>query len=381
MLTFEQFGIVGLFNSFSYTVTVFFTALHATVNSRVAFLNSQYNEQAGYDFLRSTRKKVMIVGILMAVVWIIMTPLINMFFHTGYYVSLPFAPIILLGFITYANGAYLQGSFSFSAVAAIVVSEVIVKITAAWLLVSLGLREWAYLAIPISAVFAFALSGLIVWYKHKAIHSIKDYAFPRKFYVAAVIAGFASMAFLTFDLMLAKHFLSPRDAGQYALLSLIGKMVYFFGALPNLFLITLISRDVGKSIKPNRTYYMLLGATVSLLAGAYMGLVVLGHQILPLVFGSKVTAIFPYLNTYAAAISLLVISGSITSFHLVRKQYLFPIIAIAAAIFMCLGLAVFHENIYQFTHVILYTALVGLAVTASLHVLEARGFIKLKEGI
>lgn len=380
-LTFEQFALIALFNSFSYIVSVFFIALNATVNHRSAFLIAQYQERAGYDFLRSIRKKAYVVGAAMTALWIVAAPFINGFFHTGYNISLSFAPIILLGFITYANTGYLIGSFHFTAVAATLMTEVTTKLLVAWLLVGAGYPDWAFLSIPISAVIVFLLSVVMVRLKNQLPGPRKSYAFPRRFYTAAVVAGFASMAFLTFDVLLAKHFLSPRDAGQYALLALVGKMFYFFGVLPNMFLITLVSRDVGRGRSPNRTYYVLLSATVVFLVAAYTGLQIFGSYLLPLVFGAKAVAILPYLSTYAAAISLLVVSGSITSFHLAREQYLFPLVSIAVAAFMCIGLFLYHQNIHQFTQVILMAAIAGLAVIASLHVVEVSGILKLKKGL
>lgn len=380
-LQFEQFALIGLFNSFSYVVTVFFIALSSTVNYRSAYLIAQYHERAGYDFLQSIRKKAYLIGAALMILWIVMTPLINLFFHTGYNVSLPFAPIILLGFTTYANVGYLQGSFSFTAVAVTLLTEVVAKLTLAWLLVSTGFPDQAYLAIPLSAVIVFLLSVFMVTRKHATPDPHKTYAFPRRFYTAAVVAGFASMAFLTFDVLLAKHFLPVRDAGQYALLSLVGKMFYFCGVLPNVFLISLVSRDIGRGNNPNRTYSLILSATVFLLICAYIGLELFGRILLPFMFGAKAVAIFPYLSTYTAAISFLVVSGSITSYHLVREQYMFPLVSIAVAAFMCFGLFIHHRNIHDFTHVMLVASLTALTLIGMLHIVEAKGLLKLKKGL
>ena len=46
------------------------------------------------------------------------------------------------------------------------------------------------------------------------------------------------------EYMIPQHFL-PVEAGKYALLSLIGKMIYFFGSLVSVFIVAFVSRDVG----------------------------------------------------------------------------------------------------------------------------------------
>jgi len=45
------------------------------------------------------------------------------------------------------------------------------------------------------------------------------------------LASLATTSFLSMDVILAKHFLAPKEAGYYALLALAGKMIFFAGSL------------------------------------------------------------------------------------------------------------------------------------------------------
>ncbi len=377
-LSFEEFGLVTLINTMWYVALIPFNALNATVNHRSAYLIAQKNTQAGLDFLKATNRKNLLIALIFSVIWLITIPLIDNFFQINdFLVPLFFTPIILLGVIASANRGFLQGNFNFKSVAVIFILDALSKLIFAWIFVGFNLKYWVYVSIPLSVLVSFILA---VWFTKRKTTQTKssgDYKFPKKFFSAALITGFSSMAFLTFDVLLAKHFLSPTEAGQYALLSLVGKMVYFFGALPSALILTFVSNDEGSNRDPKKSFYKLFSLTIILSVGAFLVLGLLGQTIVPLLFGNKTDVILQYLTTYSAAITLYAISGSIISYHLARKQYLFPILAICMTIIMSLGIIFFHQTIYQFTHVIFYTSILTFALTGILHLLEVNKLINL----
>lgn len=381
VLTFEEFGLVALINTFWYLALIPFSAIYATLNYRTAYLTSKENKEASLRFLKITNKKILSVASIFTIGWLISTPLIDNFFQiSNYFIPLSFTPIIILGVITAANKGYLQGIFSFKNVAGIMVAEPAVKLFFAWFFVSSKLNSWVYLSIPISVIAAFLLS---IWFIPKGnIEKEKtNFTFPKRFFTASIVTGLASMAFLTFDLILAKHFLSSSEAGQYALLALIGKMVYFFGTLPSVFILTFVSRDLGKNINPNTSFYKLFIASVLLVLLAFILLGPLGKNFIPLVFGDKSRSILPYLTTYCAGIGLFAISGTLISFHLAKQQYLYPLVAISIAFIMSFSILLFHENITQITQVIFYTSLLSITVVGLLHILDANKILILDERI
>jgi len=65
----------------------------------------------------------------------------------------------------------------------------------------------------------------------------------------------AITAFLTFDMLLVKIFLSPTAAGEYALLSLVGKMIYFVGALFSQFITPMVSKEEGAGRDSEPVFY------------------------------------------------------------------------------------------------------------------------------
>ena len=74
------------------------------------------------------------------------------------------------------------------------------------------------------------------------------------FFRASLFTGLSSVLFLSLDIILVKHYLAPEAAGEYALLSLIGKMVFFLGSLPAVFLITFVGRNEGLGFESKRIF-------------------------------------------------------------------------------------------------------------------------------
>jgi O-antigen/teichoic acid export membrane protein len=134
------------------------------------------------------------------------------------------------------------------------------------------------------------------------------------------VAGISSTMFLTLDVLLAKHYLTPKAAGEYAFLSLAGKMVYFFGSMLSTFLFPFIGRDAGAKQDSTKTFNRLLLGAACMSTFIFIFIGPLGHFTLPILFGSKVASILPFLNSYALAITLFTISNVYLNYHIARHH-------------------------------------------------------------
>lgn len=373
VLTFQAYGLVAFINTMWYVMIIFLTALYVTVNQRSAYLIAQKGIQAGADFLNQTSKKILIITLIISGIWIAAIPLTNKFFQINdFLIPLLFTPVISLGAIVAANKGFLQGNFNFLSVAVIIILEALSKLIFAWFFVTANLHNWVYASIPLSVAVSFILAVFFTTRKIGFKKHSEKYSFPKRFFTATLITGFASMAFLTFDILLAKHYLTPAAAGQYALLSLVGKMVYFFGSLPSALIITFVSNDRGKEKNPLQSFNKLFSITIILTASAFILLGIFGQSIVPYLLGQKTIVILPYLMTYSVAIAFFVLSGSLISYHLAKEQYFFPLLAIIMAFLMSLGIVLSHKSIQDFTSVLLSISVLSFITVSLCHVLEVK---------
>lgn len=373
MVTFEEFGLITLINTFLYIALIPFTALQATINHHIAYITGKDKTKSKLNFFFSTKKNLTKIGLIALLLWIAFSPIINNIFHINeLLVPLSFSPVIIFGILIALNKGFLQGEFLFKFASLIIILEAVSKFMFAWIFINVNFHHWVYLSVPLSVSVAYFLSKLLTPRQKNNNQNLTDQSFPKKFFIASLISGISSMAFFTLDILLAKHFLPPTEAGQYAFLSLIGKMVYFFGILPSYLIISFVSNDEGNNRNPKITFYKLFSATFFLTVSVFIAVAPLGKILLPFIFGNKVFAILPYLYIYSAGIALLTLSTTIMTFHLARKQYLFPVVSIVMAVLMSLGIAFFHNNIYVITQVIFIISLFSLMTITLLHVFEQK---------
>src|SRR5258708_477383 len=128
----------------------------------------------------------------------------------------------------------MSAAFMFGGLALISLIEPITKLLLAIFLISLGFDDLTYTAIPFSVLMCFIIGWYLIIrkFKHTKIYENPTVThFPKRFFFVSFISSVSVVMFLGVDVALAKHFLSPTDAGKYALISLVGKMVYFLGNL------------------------------------------------------------------------------------------------------------------------------------------------------
>ncbi|MCL5667027.1 MAG: glycosyltransferase [Patescibacteria group bacterium] len=380
-LALEDFGLLVLFNTLGIFLSAFTAALFATVNHRTAYLSAKYNAAAGENFRGYAKKISWLAAALLLIFWLILTSKAMLFFQiSDITLGFWFAPAIVFGFLAAVDRGFLQGTTHFVLVGTVVVAEALVKLAAAGILAALGLGSRAALSLPISMGAAFLLTWFFAARAGKRARLANTDSlgkisrrFPKRFFVAAVLTGLSSIAFLNFDVILAKHFLSPAEAGQYALLSMAGKMIFYFGSLLSVFIITFTSRDEGERKDPNPLFYKLLAWTALFVIAAWAALSLLGKFIMPLLFGPKAIGILPDLPAYATAVALFTIANAFVVFHLARKQLLFSIASLSVTLMMGLGVWYYHGSIAAIVRTVFIISGIYLAVVGSLHLLQRNG--------
>ncbi len=375
-LSFEQYSLVTLINTLSYIGIVVFGAISATVNHRVAYLIARNGKGAGNLFYRRAMKRSLRVVAIMTLIWLISIRALSNFFNLSSILPLVLLlPVLIFSTLGAISGGFMKGRFKFYYIGLFFILEAVTKFLFSLLFVSSGHANFTYIAIPASIVLSSIITVVIALFQSQTTHKdhTVSYRFPKWFFISALLTGLSTNAFLTFDVIITKHYFSETNAGMYAFLALIGKMIFFFGSLFNEFVIPFVSRDQGARRDPNRSFYFIFLLTSLFSFGAYFGLIILGPVILPLIFGDKVTQILPYIGTYGLGITLYTITNSILIYHLARKHYLFSFVTLAMTTVMLFGIVDFHRSIQEVINVLLITSCINLVVIVVLHFLQRNG--------
>jgi glycosyltransferase involved in cell wall biosynthesis len=245
--------------------------------------------------------------------------------------------------------------FSFGSLAFLTGFEALSRLALAVAFIQFGFDDYVSLALPGSIILAAigALLAIQLNAKHipLAAPSADSTKFPLGFYSASFMRGLSTAAFLSIDIIIAKHFLSPSDAGLYSMLSLIGKMIYFFGTLCNVFIVPLVSRMMGEGKSGRREFSILYWTTAILSFLAAAGLWITAPVLVPFLLGNQAVGILPYIGLYALAMMMFSISTTTVLYHLSKKEYIFPLLSLLVSVGYVVGLMGHHASIADFVEV------------------------------
>lgn len=370
-LTFEEFGVITLLSSFVYMITLPIGSICATVNYRTAFLDGRFGAIRAQSFWQYVRKHSLIVGGISTAVWLGMTPFLMHFFNVStIYPFISFAPIVLIGFLVCVDRGYLTGKFLFTSLALAMVVETVLKLVVAIGLIHMNLNQYTFISLPLSwigtCIIGYYLTHRI---KIRKEDDTKKYTekFPRGFFLATFLSGISSTAFLSLDIVLAKHFLLPNVAGQYALISLVGKMVFFLGSLSTPFILPLVSRNEGNNKDSQRTLGLILLSTIVLSLIGYVVFGLFGYLTLPLLFNKNATAIIPYAGLFSLGMVAFTIAQVFTSYYLAKKLYLVSVATFFMTFIQILLIQFFHDSLQAVIWAMFIAGLANLLIMVGIH--------------
>jgi len=368
VLDFEALGLVIFINTVWYVVMIFATSFGMTINHQGAYLSGAGNAQASLAFRSSMVLKGLRISLSFALLWLLLSPFLSAFFHiSNHLILLAVAPIFPFGLIVYANVGFFEGILKFRSAALILMLEAIAKLAFAGLFVFIGLEEWVFASIPAAVTAASLFSILLIRRKTASVRIKQKFPFPGKFFASSLLASLSSVSFLTFDIILAKHFLEPAAAGQYALLSLVGKIIYFGASLPNFLMITYVSRNQGIGRDSGYVLKRIFLATLILAAAGVAVFGYYGRFTAAFFFGAKIGAVSRYLPDYALAISLFTLSNVIVSYRLALKNYSYSVASFMFSVLLSVGILFFHASIADFVNMIMLASLASFAAVGTMH--------------
>lgn len=174
------------------------------------------------------------LGLFISIIFLISAPFLNKFlnFHQPIVVYL-LSPLIFFFMVTTTGRSILQGLLQFKKYVSSLMVEVVIKIILTLIFILLG---WAILgamaALLLSIVCAFFITRKFLAENLFGKRENRPAIRPMVKYSSAVFTqGLALTSMYSMDLLLVKHFFSGAEAGIYASLAILGRVV-FFGTSP-----------------------------------------------------------------------------------------------------------------------------------------------------
>lgn len=356
-LTYADYGIFATLLSLFTLASIPSNSINTIVIKFAASYYSKKELNKIAFFYKSSLKVIILFSILILVIFTILSPFLNEYLHLNNITYIFVVAITIVAFYLWSlNLAFLQSLMKFAFISFINSFGGIIKLITGILLIYLGFRAFAGLWSIFFMTLGSFLIAFIPLFRILKIHKQEKINIPKKEIIKYSIPAFITVLFLTsftsMDVILVKHFFNSKDAGFYAGLSLIGKVIFYFTApIPMVMFPLLVKRHaLGQAYK--KLFYLALALviipslTISLIYFIFPDLIInlfLG--------GREYLMLSQYLGIFALYLTIFSLVNVCVGFFLSFNETKIAPLVILAAILQIIFIYLFHENFYQIIQV------------------------------
>lgn len=351
---------------FSFLVIISVPA--ATITTFATYQTAQYRESKDEslikNFISLLNTYSLFLGVIILAVFFSCLFLLSQFLHIGYVTLSIFSLIIPLTFVSAVSTGSLQGIQSFKNIQYKNILGTISKLLLAIFFVFIGLSVGG---VMIAMSFSILIAVIYGFVKIKEnIGKIRFFSFKKsveitwtkiKKHLVVIFLATLFLALLSnIDVLIAKHYLSAYDAGQYSALSFLGKIiVYLVASFATVLLPVASQSHLQKSQKGRKSLWLsiFIVAVTSLIgAGIFM---LLPKIIIGVFFGSQYLAVAPYLGLFGLAMSFISISIIFVNYFIAVRNRFF-LFSFCASILIEIGLlAIYHHSLAEIVWVMFFS--------------------------
>jgi O-antigen/teichoic acid export membrane protein len=352
-LTVPDYGVIVSLMSLSTLPALAFNSLvPITVNFATGYLANNELDKVKGLYIKIT-KLMVCSGVFLVLLLTVFSGVIAEFIHLNgneFYVMLV-GFIIFFGLMVLVNVSFLQAKLAFHYVSLITFLGGFLKFLSAVGLILFGYGVGGVLyGLIIGGVISY-LVGLLplrfIFYKSLkhvkvSIREVFGYAYP------ATIALSCMTSFITTDILLVKHFFSPSDAGLYAGLALIGKVVYYFSAPIGMVMFPLAVKKYAKQESHHRLLFAsLLLVLIPSLALTAFYFAAPEFTITFFLKNKEYLMVADKVGLFGIYMTLYSILSILVNFYLSIKRTKVYIPVFLAALIQLVLIVIFHESLLQ----------------------------------
>ena len=336
-------------------VVTFLTAPIQMTSARYAAIHTADGDD---KTLASLRRFIWFValslGLTLTAFFAVFAPALKNFFHTQS--SLPFVIFgmaLPFSMVQAVERGMLQGRTNFKILAISYQVEMWSRLLVSILLVALGLSvNGAVIGISLSFVFTW-------WVVRSAVTGLESREPVSKtvrmellaFAAPVLVSQLGQILINNSDVILVKRFFETSDAGKYAALALIGRIVFF----ATWSVVTTMFPIVAQKQKMGEAHTHLLWISLGIVGGISLPVVLLTlffpQWVITILFGEKYLSVANLLWLYALATSLYSMANVVINYRLSLGMGRETGFAIAAGFAQVLGIVFFHASLAQVVYV------------------------------
>ena len=359
-----DYGKLAAIFSILYVATVIPTSSSIAI---VKFVSSAKNKKERDLFYFRIKRLYAWIGLILSILWIAFSGLVSDFLHIDEIVAiLLVAPTLFLSLVVLVNQSLAQGVLKFKGVVVPNLISAIFK-----LIVGLGLVYMGYsvggamfgVVIGVFLAYVYSIRFTKVLNVKKIEKGTLDLRPFVKYALPVLTQAMAFTSLFTVDLILVKHFLPEFDAGLYAALSTLGKIIYFASQPVSSVMFPIVAGKRSRGEGYRKVFYLsfVMTALLSLI-------VVLFYYLLPeiaigVLYGKEYLMAKSELVWMGVFMSAYALSYLLVSFILSLNKTKIVILPIIVAVLQVLLIVRYHNSLRQ---VLQINTLMTLALLAML---------------
>lgn len=304
------------------------------------------------NFISLCYRFAAISGVIFGAIIIVFAKELQELFSTqSHFMFTVFGFGIPIYFIMSVNRGKYQGSNNFKALAKTYQSEMISRLVITLILLfTLSFHSSILVAIGIILSFVFGLIPFKIKIHSifkKNVLAIEKTKHVLRFFMLTAFYELSQIIINNSDILLVKHYFNEYEAGLYASLALIGRLLYFIAWM---FVMLLLPKVVQKQ-KENKEHHTILFKYVGYISilsiTTVIGCYMFPTTVINLMFGSEYLPIAPLLWKYAVATSLFAISNIFAYYYLSLEKYIPVYISGLIGILQVSCIIFFHNSLQQ----------------------------------
>lgn len=351
----SDYGILESLISLLYLMEIPLMTLGVVVVKYVSQFKGEERYHAIGKFYHKLNKHLLIVCGLGLLVYLLLTPLLKNMLRLDNYLWLTIVGLIV--FITFFSGinrAVLQGLSNFSQLSISIVCEGVGKFLLAIIFIFLGLKiTGAVGSMLVAGIIGFLLTKYFVKNKISKIDLSENLG--RNTMIKYSLPIFLSMlsltSFFSTDIILARYYLPPVEAGYYSALAVLGKIIFFISGPIGMVMLPLISENRAKGLNYKKIFLQSLSIVISVCLGMTAVYFMFPNLIISMLYGESYLKAAPSLGFFAIFLSFYSIVNLFINYYISVNKFRIIILTLPAALFQILLISVFHQNINQLIYV------------------------------
>ena len=363
----EGYGVLASLMAIMALLGISSTTIQLSVSKFVTSLKVKGSfEELNYLY-PATNKKLGSIFFYVFILFLIVGLFLSKFLHISYFlISLSFLSILAMPILANSRG-FLQGLQNFKSYGVSLAIEGISKLIFGVLFVFIGWKVGgALLGVILSYIIVLLIGHFVV---KSCLKGDKKPFVDKEIYHYTVPVFFTVLfftAFYSIDLLLVKHFFSAIDAGKYAVVSLIGKIVFFasFSVIQVMYpKVIELSGDNGahKNVLYKSLLIILLMVAPILFVYQFFG-----DFVINLLFGESYLSIVPLIAPYGLFMLFVSISKMFSLYLLSFKKYSFLYIFSFFLLLEVSLIFLYHESLAQIVNLLMVLGLLFTLLTAFL---------------